>query len=161
MSPLSFLISSIALHHREHSMGSQEAVLLFSLLVAEQGREGPPLATSRLYGSLHHSQARHLSIPPISSFALCPQRSLPFANLIALQPLIVSLHLNPWGSSFWLPSLMTPLTIFLKIPGSGACPGGGHGIPFQYFLPRDSHRQRSLLGYSPWGCKELNTTEPT
>ena len=22
------------------------------------------------------------------------------------------------------------------------------------FLPRESHRQRSLLGYSPWVCKE-------
>ena len=95
MPPLSSLISSTALRHLEHSMGSQEAVLLFSLLVAEQGREGPPLAPSCLYGSLHHSQARHLCIPPISSFALCPQRSPPFASLIAVQPVIVSLHLNP------------------------------------------------------------------
>ena len=27
------------------------------------------------------------------------------------------------------------------------------------FLPGESHGQRHLLGYSPWGCKELNTTE--
>ena len=26
------------------------------------------------------------------------------------------------------------------------------------FLPRKSHGQRSLVGYSPWGRKELNTT---
>ena len=26
-------------------------------------------------------------------------------------------------------------------------------------LPRKSHGQRSLVGYSPWGCKELDTTE--
>ena len=25
----------------------------------------------------------------------------------------------------------------------------------------DSHGQRSLVGYSPWGCKELDTTEVT
>ena len=25
------------------------------------------------------------------------------------------------------------------------------------FLPRESHGQRSLVGYSPWGCKELDT----
>ena len=27
------------------------------------------------------------------------------------------------------------------------------------FLPRESHGQRSLEGYSPWSCKELDTTE--
>ena len=26
-------------------------------------------------------------------------------------------------------------------------------------LPGKSHRQRSLVGYSSWGCKELDTTE--
>ena len=26
-------------------------------------------------------------------------------------------------------------------------------------LPRESHGQRSLVGYSPWGCKESDTTE--
>ena len=28
------------------------------------------------------------------------------------------------------------------------------------FLPGESHGQRSLAGYSPWGRKESNTTEP-
>ena len=27
------------------------------------------------------------------------------------------------------------------------------------FLPGKSHGQRSLAGYSPWSCKELDTTE--
>ena len=27
------------------------------------------------------------------------------------------------------------------------------------FLPREFHGQRSLVGYSPWDCKELDTTE--
>ena len=27
------------------------------------------------------------------------------------------------------------------------------------FLPREFHRQRSLVAYSPWGCKESDTTE--
>ena len=27
------------------------------------------------------------------------------------------------------------------------------------FLPGKSHGQRSLVGYSPWGCKELDMTE--
>ena len=31
--------------------------------------------------------------------------------------------------------------------------------PTPVFLPGESHGQRSLVGYSPWGCKESNTTE--
>ena len=27
------------------------------------------------------------------------------------------------------------------------------------FLPEESHGQRSLVGYSPWGHKELDMTE--
>ena len=27
------------------------------------------------------------------------------------------------------------------------------------FLPGKFHRQRSTVGYSPWGCKESDTTE--
>ena len=45
------------------------------------------------------------------------------------------------------------------IPGSGRSPEGGHGNPFQYSCLENSHGQRSLVGYSPWGRKELNTTE--
>ena len=31
--------------------------------------------------------------------------------------------------------------------------------PTPVLLPRESHGQRSLAGYSPWGCKESGTTE--
>ena len=31
--------------------------------------------------------------------------------------------------------------------------------PTPVFLPGESHGQRSLVGYSPWGCKELDTTK--
>ena len=31
--------------------------------------------------------------------------------------------------------------------------------PTPVFLPGKSHRQRSLVGYSPWGHKELDTTK--
>ena len=33
--------------------------------------------------------------------------------------------------------------------------------PTPVFLPREFHGQRSLAGYSPWGHKELDTTEAT
>ena len=41
-----------------------------------------------------------------------------------------------------------------SIPGLGRSPGGGHDNPTPAFLPGQSHRQRSLEGYSPWGLKE-------
>ena len=31
--------------------------------------------------------------------------------------------------------------------------------PTPVFLPGESHRERSLMGYSPWGRKESDTTE--
>ena len=37
--------------------------------------------------------------------------------------------------------------------------GEGNGTPFQYSCPGKSHGRRSLVGCSPWGCKELDTTK--
>ena len=45
------------------------------------------------------------------------------------------------------------------IPGSGRSPGEGNGNPFKVFLPGESYGRRSLVGYSPWGRKESDTTE--
>ena len=44
-----------------------------------------------------------------------------------------------------------------SIPGSGRSPEGGHGNPPQYSSLENPHGQRMLAGYSPWGCKELDT----
>ena len=44
------------------------------------------------------------------------------------------------------------------IPGSGRSPGGGNGYPLQYSCLGKSHKQRILVGCSPWGCKESNMT---
>ena len=41
-----------------------------------------------------------------------------------------------------------------KIPWSGKCI-----LATPVFLPGKSHGQRSLAGYSPWGCKESDTIE--
>ena len=46
-----------------------------------------------------------------------------------------------------------------SIPGWGRSPGGENGTPV--FLPGESHGQRTLTGYSPWGLKELDVTEHT
>ena len=44
---------------------------------------------------------------------------------------------------------------------TGLVPGGGHEKPLLVFFPGESHGQRSLVDYSPWDCKELDTTEHT
>ena len=46
-----------------------------------------------------------------------------------------------------------------SIPGLERSPGGGHGNPLQYSCLENSYEWRSLAGYSPWGHKELDTTE--
>ena len=46
-----------------------------------------------------------------------------------------------------------------SIPGTGRSPGGGNGNPLQCSWSGESHGQRSLVGYSPWGCKESDMTE--
>ena len=48
-----------------------------------------------------------------------------------------------------------------SISGSGRSPGGGNGNPLQYPCLLKSHGQRNLVGYSPWGCREPDTTEPS
>ena len=46
-----------------------------------------------------------------------------------------------------------------SIPGLGRSPGEGNGYPTPVFLPGEFHGQRSWVGYSPWGLKELDATE--
>ena len=46
-----------------------------------------------------------------------------------------------------------------SIPGSGRSPGEGNSNPLQYSCLEKSHGWRSLVGYSPWGRKESDTTE--
>ena len=46
-----------------------------------------------------------------------------------------------------------------SIPGLGRSPEGGHGNPLQYSCLENPHGQRSLVGYSPQSCKELDMSE--
>ena len=46
-----------------------------------------------------------------------------------------------------------------SIPGLERSPGGGHGNPLQCTCLNNPHGQRSLVGYSPWGCKESDMTK--
>ena len=44
-------------------------------------------------------------------------------------------------------------------PGVGKIDWRREWVPSPVFLPGESHGQRSLAGYSPWDCKEADTTE--
>ena len=46
-----------------------------------------------------------------------------------------------------------------SIPGSGRSSGEGNDNPLQYFCLEKFHGQRSLVGSSPWDCKESGMTE--
>ena len=48
-----------------------------------------------------------------------------------------------------------------SIPGLGRSPGREHGNLLQYSCLENPHGQRSLVGYSPWGGKELDMSEVT
>ena len=45
------------------------------------------------------------------------------------------------------------------ILGLGRSPEEGNGNPLQYSCLRNSMDGGSLVGYSPWGCKELDPSE--
>ena len=46
-------------------------------------------------------------------------------------------------------------------PWPGRSLGEGNGNPLQYSCLEKSHVQKSLVGYSPQGCKQLDMTEAT
>ena len=58
-----------------------------------------------------------------------------------------------------------PLPVLERHKGSRFDPGVGKILwkrawqPTPVFLPGKFHEQRSLAGYSPWGCEESDTTE--
>ena len=44
-------------------------------------------------------------------------------------------------------------------PWARKIPWRRNWLPTPVFLPGEFHGQGSLVGYSPWGCKELDMTE--
>ena len=46
-----------------------------------------------------------------------------------------------------------------SFPVLGRSPGGGHGNLLQHSCLENPHGQRSLVSYSPRGCKEFDMTE--
>ena len=58
-----------------------------------------------------------------------------------------------WGLAWW------SKTVSSTAGSVGLIPGQRHGNPLQYSCLENPHGQRSLAAHSPWGHKELDTTE--
>ena len=86
-------------------------------------------------------------------------------GLLPLSPLRGNYTIDLWGHQ-----------VFVDFPGGSAVknppanaverirsldllPWRREWQPTPIFLPGESHGQRSLVGYSPWGCKESDMTE--
>ena len=81
------------------------------------------------------------------SFFMSAILAIYFEMIIYISSLVAqTLKCLPTMRETWAPS-----------PGLGRSPGEGNGNPV--FLPGESEGRRSVVGYSPWGCKELDTTE--
>ena len=65
-------------------------------------------------------------------------------------------YCNPHNTAL---SKVDLIICFPHLTGSGRSPRGGNGNPLPGFLPGKSCGQKSLVGYSPWGCKESDMTE--
>ena len=109
---------------------------------------------------------------------LQPHSTVLVAQLVKNPPAMQETWVQPWiGKIPWRRDRL-PTPVFLGFPGGSdgiesACnagdlgsipglrrsPGEGHGNPRQCSCLENPHGQRSLAGYSPWGCKESDTTK--
>ena len=101
------------------------------------------------------------------------------AQLVKNLPAMEETRFDSWVGKFpWRRDrLPTPVVLGFHGGSDGKEPNAGdikrHGFdswvrkilwrrewqPFPVFLPGKSHGQRSLVEYSPWSCRELDTTE--
>ena len=108
----------------------------------------PSLPTTYPFFSTTSSSLEASSLPPLGS---------------DLSAVSFSFHvldeLPKWLSGKNLPANAGDARDEGSVPGPGRSPGVGNGNPLQYYCLQKSHGQRSLVGYSPWGRKESDTTE--
>ena len=131
----------------------------------------------------HYSEFFLDSLPVSSSFILTSLFLICSFNCIVFLCLFIIFFLTycVWGLllpgfkvEFFLPFGFCPPKTPWWLRGESICPQCGRprfnpwvgkipwrrkSQPTPVFLPGRSHQQRSLIGYSPWGCKESDTTE--
>ena len=65
-----------------------------------------------------------------------------------------------WKLSFLLSIFLYLFIFYIYFNELHFFPGGGNGNPLQDSCLENPHGKRSLAGYSPWGRKQSDTTEP-
>ena len=87
----------------------------------------------------HHCNQCHYNIHHLQNYSLALLiKGSPVAQMIKNLPAMWEPRFNPWV---------------------GMIPWSREWLPTPVFLHREFHGQRSLVGYSPWDCKETDTTE--
>ena len=78
-----------------------------------------------------------------------------------IQPFTIGMMYSKFGLPLWL--RRKRICLQCRRPRFnhwvGKIPWKRERLPTLVFLPGEFHRQRSLVGYSPWGHKELDITE--
>ena len=113
------------------------------------------LSTSHRWGSASTQKAPHST--PVLQVAhrvnLSSQVSMTHEALHHFDPRLAILSNSAGKESAW------NARDFSSIPGLGRSPAEGIGYPLQYSCLENPHGPKSLVGYSPWGCKESDMTD--
>ena len=112
------------------------------------------------------------NISPFNEYSGLVSFRMDWLDLLAVQGTLKSLlqHHSSKASILWqsafLTSLLAQTVKHLSTIWETRVRSLGRGVPWRrkwqstpVLLPGKSHEQRSLVGYSPWGRKESDTTE--
>ena len=105
-------------------------------------------------------------IPDDTTWALSPYHTWSILSLTLSITLVNRILFLAWSSLQWGASLVAQMVKNLPTmwetrvhPWVGKIPWRREWLPTPVFLPGEAHGQRSLVGFSPWGCKESDTTK--
>ena len=104
---------------------------------------------------LHHTPSH---LPPWSSFIWGQGLHTASPALVTKENWSDKLHpteLGGFPGGSVVKNVSTNLWDLASIPGSGRSPGGENGNSLQYSRWENPKKQRSLVGYSLWGCKDM------
>ena len=117
-----------------------------------------------IYPCMHSSV--HLSIHPSNHLSILSVPTSFSSSFSSFLPCFPSTYPSSWASQV-LPMVKNLLANAGDKRDAGLIPGSGR-FPWRrpqrlipVFLPGESHGQRSLVGYSPWGYNESDTAKMT
>ena len=112
-----------------------------------------------------HIYTRQKETLVFSAEVLCHSSTVYWVGCVSEMNTAIFVYGLPWWLRWWRSHLQCRRPEFepstrVELPrGSGRSPVERKWLPTPVFLPGEFHGQRSLVGHSPWGCKESDTTE--